>query len=746
MESTHSPSFREGIRQALDDPQLQASLDANAEKRLNAIQQAFTGLPESRQTLRQRAHQVRMETITHLDAYLEQFITNAQANGLTIHRAVDAAQAVEIVLEIAQRAGAGLVAKSKSMVSEEIGLNHALEGRGLQVVETDLGEYIIQLRGEPPAHIITPAVHLNRAQVGETFAEKLGIPFTDDIPTLTTVARHKLRQTFLEARVGISGVNFGVAETGGLCLVTNEGNGRMCTTLPPVHIALMGIERLVPTLDDLALMLYMLPRSATGQKLSVYTSLIHSPRRPGEVDGPLERHLVLIDNGRSALRESPLVEALCCIRCGACLNACPIFREIGGHSYRSVDGKIATYPGPIGSVVMPGLFGVVAYGHLARASSLCGACKEACPVDIDLPRLLLRVRAMGAHMDGAQAPVKADERPGAPASPAVTSTGLTVRSHAPPSLRLGLRLFAWMAVSPWRFTAVQRLAGIASRLVPSRRAAPGSGFATSTPTNWIHMPAFTGWGYQRDFPRPATTPFSKRFKELVNIPDQGTFPPESEFSLHPTPLAQEQAGEIDAGSGILPPTTEALVERFTSELTQLGGSVTRCRAEELAERILETLKAEGIQEIQAWDEALLLDAGSVLNDTGSNKGLVDALRSGGIDVVREPRPHIRAGLTGVLAGIAESGTLVLPGGEGMPLTASLLPEIHLAVLRDKDICETLSQALRIPAVRQASAVALISGPSRTADIEMTLTIGVHGPRRVHVFLMGEVPDDRVQYD
>ena len=211
------------------------------------------------------------------------------------------------------------------MVTEEIELNHALEAAGHRVVETDLGEYIVQLRGEKPAHIITPAVHLRRHEVGKLFQEKLGIPYTEDIPTLTNTARKVLREVFLTADVGITGVNFGVAETGTLCIVTNEGNGRMVTTLPPIYIALMGMERIVPTLDDLALMLSLLPRSATGQKLSVYTQLIHSPRRADEMDGARERHLIIIDNGRSRLQHSPLREALYCIRCGACLNACPSF-------------------------------------------------------------------------------------------------------------------------------------------------------------------------------------------------------------------------------------------------------------------------------------------------------------------------------------------------------------------------------------------------------------------------------------
>ena len=341
--------------------------------------------------------------VEHLDEYLAQFIANVENNGIRVHHAADAREAIRIFLEIAHsveakqpHGGSGasslLVAKSKSMVSEEIDFNHALEIAGIRVVETDLGEYIVQLRGERPSHIITPAVHLRRGDVGKLFEEKLGIPYTENIPTLTKTAHEVLRDVFLTADIGISGVNFGVAETGTLAIVTNEGNGRMCTTLPPVHVALMGIERLVPTLEDLELFLSLLPRSATGQKLSVYTSLINSPL-PGQA-----RHLILLDNGRSALRHSPLAESLYCIRCGACLNACPVFREIGGHAYGSI------YPGPIGSVISCALVNPE-FATLAQASSLCGACKEVCPVDIDLPGMLLRVRS-GLSPHSTQSPAQ----------------------------------------------------------------------------------------------------------------------------------------------------------------------------------------------------------------------------------------------------------------------------------------------------------------------------------------------------
>ncbi len=256
--------FHHHIRTALADAQLQSALDGNAERRLQALTQAFASLPEGRPALRARAHAMRLRVIDHLEDYLAEFSANAAANGITIHRAADAAQALHIVSQIAQNCGAKRIAKSKTMVGEEIHLNERLEAEGLKVVETDLGEYIVQLRGEPPAHIITPAVHLTRSQVGQTFEEKLGLPYTTDIPTLTAAARRVLRQTFLDADIGVSGVNAGVVESGTLCLVTNEGNGRMCTTLPDIHIALMGIERLVPTFDDLALLL--IPAAAFGYR------------------------------------------------------------------------------------------------------------------------------------------------------------------------------------------------------------------------------------------------------------------------------------------------------------------------------------------------------------------------------------------------------------------------------------------------------------------------------------------------
>ncbi|MCU0487926.1 MAG: LUD domain-containing protein [Anaerolineales bacterium] len=365
-------SFRARIQAALADEGLQAALDGNAERRRRARLQAYASLPDPLPLMRQRAGLIRANTIAALPELLEQFTAKARANGLIVHRAINADQAVEIVVKLAQQHGVRLAVKSKTMLGEEIGLNAGLEQAGIRVVETDLGEYIVQLRHERPAHIITPAVHLRRSDVARTFSEKLGVPYDESIPTMTAIARKVLREAFLTADLGICGVNFGVVESGSLCLLTNEGNGRMATGLPRLQIALMGIERLVPSLDDLACLLELLPRSATGQKLTVYTNLIQSARQAGELEGPLERHLILVDNGRRALLGSPLEEALYCIRCGACLNACPVFQEIGGHAYVGRQGQATAYPGPIGSALSPALFGAGEFANLARLQPVRG--------------------------------------------------------------------------------------------------------------------------------------------------------------------------------------------------------------------------------------------------------------------------------------------------------------------------------------------------------------------------------------
>jgi L-lactate dehydrogenase complex protein LldF len=675
-------TFHTRIRTAIANENLQTALDNNADQRLIARTSAFTSLTDDLETLRQRAHTVRAEVIVNHSHYIEQFINQAQAHGFIIHKAADAEQAQQIVLRIAREQDAKLMAKSKTMVSEEIGLNHVLEAAGIHPVETDLGEYIVQLRQEPPSHIITPAVHLRRQDVGQTFHEKLGVPLTDDIVTMTDAARAALRETFLKADIGLTGVNFGVAESGAICLVTNEGNGRMVTTVPKVHIALMGIERLVPTYEDLALMLTLLPRAATGQATTVYTQVIQGPRHPDELDGALERHIVLVDNGRSSIRGTPLNDTLLCIRCGACLNACPVFREIGGYSYASIHGEYTPYPGPIGSALSPALFSQENFGHLAQASTLCGACKEACPIDIDLPTMLLRVRAGGK---GVEAVSQGTRRP----------------EGIPRPVSWGLRLFTWFALSPRWFSTAQKMAAAFSRIWSPR-------------AQWMRLPAFSGWGYSKDFPRPAGKTFRERWKERTPSPGVPILGDQK------TVVREQQANLADD----LTPETETqkhLISRFQKELEALSGEFFQYPESELAEQILLVLAEQQIDAVMAWEDAYL------------PPGLAEALRAHGITIHNEPNSQVKAGITGATAGIAETGTLIVTSGKGQPQSTSLLPEIHIAILREVDIYKNLAKVLNLKEVREASSVALISGPSRTADIEMTLTIGVHGPGEVLVF-------------
>jgi L-lactate dehydrogenase complex protein LldF len=333
------------------------------------------------------ARRIKEDSIQRLDQLLIELKQRLEERGVKVFFAEDAAAARDYILKVAQAAGVRRVVKGKSMATEEIGLNPALEQAGIEPVETDLGEYIVQLRREPPSHIITPAIHLSKEDIGRLFADKLGIDYTNDPPALTAVARERLRDKFLSAEMGVTGVNFAVAETGTLVIVENEGNGRFCTTTPEIHVAVMGIEKVIPKFEDLSHFLEILARTATGQRFTAYTSFLNGPRGEGEQDGPREMHLVVLDNGRTRMLADPVLrEALYCLRCGACLNVCPVYRHIGGHAYRSA------YPGPIGSIVSPSLFGTAAAGHLPFASTLCGACKEVCPVKIDIPRILLHLR------------------------------------------------------------------------------------------------------------------------------------------------------------------------------------------------------------------------------------------------------------------------------------------------------------------------------------------------------------------
>ena len=386
MNHLTSETFKENAKAALADVQLRGALKNATSLFGEKRRQAVAGLPNWEE-LRTQARAIKDEVLSDLDRYLKEFVRNAESRGAVVHRARDAAEANAIICGLAKERNARVIVKSKSMTTEETHLNDALEAAGMQVVETDLGEYIIQLAHEPPSHIIAPAIHKTRHQIGELFTAELGMPPTDNIDKMTRTARMTLRDRFAAADVGISGVNFAIAETGTIVIVENEGNIRLTTSLPRLHIAMMGIEKVIPRFADLDVFLKLLPRSGTGQRLTTYQSFITGVKRQATDEGPDELHIVLLDNGRSRMLAHPVTrQSLACIRCGACLNACPVYQQVGGHAYGSV------YPGPIGAVITPQLMGIQKAAQLPFASSLCGACRDVCPVKIDIPQLLLHLR------------------------------------------------------------------------------------------------------------------------------------------------------------------------------------------------------------------------------------------------------------------------------------------------------------------------------------------------------------------
>jgi len=378
--------FPDLARKALANEIQRGALDRASDLFSNMRQAAVDSLDEWEE-LRERGRQIKEETLAHLDHYLGQFVENAEAKGVQVHFARDREEACRILADLAEKLEAHTIAKSKSMTTEEIGLNHVLEKRGMAPIETDLGEWIIQLAGEKPSHIIAPAIHKTKEQISELFEEKLATEKTDDIQELAGIARKILRQNFADAELGVSGVNFAIAETGSFLVLENEGNARMSTSLPRAHIAVMGIEKILPRLEDLEVFLRLLPRSGTGQHLTSYQSLFTGPKQSEDEEGPGEIHVLILDNGRSSMLARPITrQSLACIRCGACLNACPVYRQVGGHAYGSV------YPGPIGAIITPQLAGIEKAQTLPFASSLCGACRDVCPVKIDIPALLLHLR------------------------------------------------------------------------------------------------------------------------------------------------------------------------------------------------------------------------------------------------------------------------------------------------------------------------------------------------------------------
>lgn len=452
---------------AIGNPELQRLLGDVTGRFMERRRLAAAAVPDW-EALREHARQVKAATLASLDEHLVAFERQVVAHGGHVHWASTADEARRIVLDIAREHGARTVVKSKSMVSEEIHLNARLGEAGITPIETDLGEYIIQLAGERPSHIIAPALHKSRGDVARLFTERLGLAPTDDVEVMTAEARIRLRRAFLSADLGVSGVNIAVAETGTLVIVENEGNARLSTSAPRVHVALMGIEKVVPRLADVPALLTLLPRSATGQAMTSYVSFLTGPRRSDEIDGPEALHVVLLDNGRTMLLADPGTrEALQCIRCGACQNVCPVYRTIGGHAYGGV------YAGPIGAMIAPVVERDHAPADLPFASSLCGACAEVCPVKIRIPEVLLHQRA---QVMAGRAP--AEPLPGRGA------------------VRAGMRAWAAAMATPARYEW-------ASRLLRWMRPLVQTGVARRLPG------PVRAWAAAREVPVPAAQSFQQ---------------------------------------------------------------------------------------------------------------------------------------------------------------------------------------------------------------------------------------------
>lgn len=466
-------AFNTQVSQALNDLTLQQALARTKSHFIDKRLHALEALPIFEQ-LQNRGRAIKEHTLAHLDVYLERFEQHVQAHGGQVHWAETPESACEQVIRLCHAAEARRILKSKSMITEEISLNPALIAAGFEVIETDLGEYIIQLAQEPPSHIIAPAVHKTQEQVAALFYQHhQDYGFKDrlsDIPQLVAQARQVLREKFITADVGITGANFLIAETGTVVLVTNEGNGDLSATLPRTHIVIASLEKLVPTLEDATTLLRLLGRSATGQEITAYTSFFTGPKRTDDIDGPDEFHVILVDNGRSALLGSAFHEILYCIRCGACLNHCPVYGAIGGHAYGWV------YPGPMGAVLTPLFLDLQTTKDLPQASSLCGRCESVCPLRIPLPKLLRQLRIQ--HYEHQLTPL---------------------------STRWALALWGFIAQRPWLYHTLTQIKIKLLGILGRRRGA------------FSYLPFASHWTYSRDMPAPTGETFMQAWKKKQQV-------------------------------------------------------------------------------------------------------------------------------------------------------------------------------------------------------------------------------------
>ncbi len=589
------------VEHAVRDVQLQQFVEsATSVKDAGRIQTCREAFGEHYDAMRRHAGRIKQHTLNYLDVYLDQFIDQAQAAGAQVHFATDAEQARTIGIGIAKANDCRLCVKSKSMVTEEIRLVQAMEAAGIETIETDLGEFIIQLDHDAPAHIVMPMIHKDRRSVARAFQRELAAEYTEDPQQLTRIARQYMRQKFRQADLGISGANFLIAETGASVLCTNEGNGGLTVSTPRVHIAYVGIEKLIPRTEHLPVLLKLLARSATGQPLTVYTTILIGPRRDFEHDGPEQMHIILLDHGRTEILRSQTRELLRCIRCGACLNVCPVYRKVGGgHAYGAV------YSGPIGAVITPLFKGLHNYPDLPHVSSLCGACHKACPVDIDIPRQLIRLR----------------------------------------------------------------------REMVESRITPISG-------RW----AFRVWSAILKRPR-----LYRLTTHLVR-----------------------------------------LILRLAEHAQAVGMHVHRVASNALDESLREILRS-----LQCHSAVVSIADGSLRTQvnitlTGIGLEMFDQHSSSGRDALFDADVAI----TDVDAALAETGSIIISSGAHRGRACHLAPPVHIALVRVNqivaDLIDYFGPSCDVGDSRHGSATVLITGPSKTADIEGILITGVHGPGEVHI--------------
>ena len=472
--------FVQSSRLAIEDAKLQKAIHKATSRAVDERNKAASEIPDWEE-LRNKARAIKEQTLERLDEHLSLLADSVTQAGGIVHWAKTADDAASYITALAKAKSVKTVVKGKSMTTEEIGINQRLQEIGVEPVETDLGEYIIQLADETPFHIIAPAIHKTRQDIGQLFSEHLGVDYEENPEVLTKIARTTLREKFCNAEMGITGVNFAVAETGTIVVIENEGNGRMSTSLPSTYVAVMGIEKVIPRLEDLSVFLSLLPRSGTGQKATGYASFLTGPKRQDENGGPAEFHLVILDNGRSRiLQDAEMRESLYCIRCGACLNICPIYNKVGGHAYGWV------YSGPIGAVITPQLIGVNNAKHLPAASTLCGACRDICPLKINIPRMLLKLRHQIAEEKEDQGKVESK--------------------------------FGWMERAVWSLWAMSMKSSQAYRLVTRTAAFAQRGLVGKSMLT--KLPLFSRWTRHRAMPALAPKSFRALWKERLSRDDQ----------------------------------------------------------------------------------------------------------------------------------------------------------------------------------------------------------------------------------